>query len=129
MQVAISYGLGLPDRLTTDTPRLDLASLGRLDFETPDVGRFPALALARAALAAGGAMPTVLNAANEVAVEAFLARRIPFGDIPKLVERACVMASGRGWREPATIAEALELDAEVRALLQSGLPDLRRTGS
>ena len=79
MRVPIAYTLGWPRRLATTAPRLDLRDRERLDFEAPDPERFPALRLARAALRAGGAAPTILNAANEVAVAAFLARphRLP----------------------------------------------------
>ena len=85
MRIPIAHTLGWPARLTTAAPRLDLAAVSRLDFATPDPVRFPALDLARAALRAGGAAPTVLNAANEVAVAAFLAGRIGFLDIARVV--------------------------------------------
>ena len=91
---ALTAGLALPDmkvpianalrhhgRLRMDLPRLDLAAIGRLSFERPDEGRFPCLSLAKAALQAGGAMPTILNAANEIAVEAYMAGQIGFYDI------------------------------------------------
>jgi len=78
MRMPIAYCLGWPDRHAWEAPRLDLAALATLTFEPPDLVRFPALKVARAVLEAGGALPTVLNAANEVAVEAFLARRIGF---------------------------------------------------
>jgi 1-deoxy-D-xylulose-5-phosphate reductoisomerase len=86
MRVPIAHTLSWPARLATRAPRLDLARLGRLDFFTPDDEKFPALGLARNALRAGGGMPTLLNAANEVAVEAFLQRRIGFLDIAATVE-------------------------------------------
>ncbi len=85
MRVPIAHTLAWPARMTTPAPRLDLAALGRLEFYPPDEVRFPALRLARAALRAGGAAPTLLNAANEVAVAAFLAGRIGFLDIPAVV--------------------------------------------
>jgi 1-deoxy-D-xylulose-5-phosphate reductoisomerase len=85
MRVPIAHTLAWPARMTTPAPRLDLAALGRLEFYPPDEARFPALRLARAALRAGGAAPTLLNAANEVAVAAFLAGRIGFLDIPAVV--------------------------------------------
>jgi 1-deoxy-D-xylulose-5-phosphate reductoisomerase len=88
MRVPIAHTLAWPHRMRTATRRLDLASLGRLTFQTPDVERFPALALAREALAAGGAAPTILNAANEVAVRLFLEGRIGFLGIADLVAAA-----------------------------------------
>jgi 1-deoxy-D-xylulose-5-phosphate reductoisomerase len=87
MRTPIASALGWPDRIAAPSPRLDLAALARLTFETPDPQRFPALALARAALVEGGAAPTILNAANEVAVAAFLERRIGFLDIARTVDR------------------------------------------
>ncbi len=85
MRIPIAHTLAWPSRLATQSPRLDLARLGRLDFEDPDPVRFPALRLARDALRAGGGAPTILSAANEVAVEAFLARRLGFTEIADLV--------------------------------------------
>ena len=87
MRVPIAHALAWPERMETPCERLDLAAIGELDFEAPDEERFPALRLAREALEAGGAAPAVLNAANEVAVAAFLAGRIGFPDIAALVER------------------------------------------
>jgi 1-deoxy-D-xylulose-5-phosphate reductoisomerase len=81
MRVPIALALSWPERLPLEGARLDLAAAGRLEFETPDTKRFPCLELARAALGGGEAAPAVLNAANEVAVEAFLAGRLAFGDI------------------------------------------------
>ena len=87
MRTPIAYALGWPARAAAPTPRLDLAEIGRLTFERPDETRFPALRLARAALTQGGGAPTVLNAANETAVHAFLAGQIGFLDIAATVER------------------------------------------
>jgi len=86
MRIPIAHTLAWPGRLATSAPRLDLVAVSRLDFEPPDPRRFPALELARRALRRGGAAPTILNAANEVAVAAFLARRIGFLDIVRTVE-------------------------------------------
>jgi 1-deoxy-D-xylulose-5-phosphate reductoisomerase len=86
MRTPIANALGWPKRIAAPSPRLDLAQLGRLTFEPPDPERFPALRLARAALEAGGGAPTVLNAANEVAVAAFLDSRVGFLDIAAIVE-------------------------------------------
>ncbi|NQW09678.1 MAG: 1-deoxy-D-xylulose-5-phosphate reductoisomerase [Alphaproteobacteria bacterium] len=85
MRTPIAYALAWPDRMPAPSPRLDLAALGRLDFRAPDDARFPALELARAALRAGGDAPTVLNAANEEAVMAFIDHRIGFTDIASVV--------------------------------------------
>jgi 1-deoxy-D-xylulose-5-phosphate reductoisomerase len=86
MRIPIAHALAWPRRIVTDCPRLDLVGLARLEFFAPDPARFPALRLARDALRAGGGAPTILNAANEVAVAAFLARRIGFLDIAATVE-------------------------------------------
>jgi 1-deoxy-D-xylulose-5-phosphate reductoisomerase len=87
MRTPIAYALAWPDRITAPTKRLDLAAIGNLTFEPPDERRFPALRVAREALARGGGAPTVLNAANETAVHAFLEGRIGFLDIVDTVER------------------------------------------
>jgi 1-deoxy-D-xylulose-5-phosphate reductoisomerase len=115
MRVPIAHCLAFPERLAAPTPRLDLASIATLTFERPDFERFPALGLALDALADGGGLPTVLNAANEIAVEAFLAGRIAFGDIARHVEGALASAQKNGEaKEPATVAEALAVDHVVR---------------
>jgi 1-deoxy-D-xylulose-5-phosphate reductoisomerase len=115
MRVPIAHCLGYPDRLTTPAPRLDLAAIATLTFERPDFERFPALGLALAALADGGGLPTVLNAANEIAVEAFLDRRIGFADIARHVGAACETALRDGSaREPANVEEALAVDHITR---------------
>ncbi|MFY9834623.1 MAG: 1-deoxy-D-xylulose-5-phosphate reductoisomerase [Methylocystis sp.] len=115
MRVPISHCLGFPDRLAAPTPRLDLAAIGSLTFERPDYDRFPSLRLALDALAAGAGLPTVLNAANEIAVEAFLAGRIAFGGIARHVAEAIDAALGNGSaKEPTTVAEALGVDHIVR---------------
>ncbi|MFN7827741.1 MAG: 1-deoxy-D-xylulose-5-phosphate reductoisomerase [Acidobacteriota bacterium] len=89
MRHAIQYALTWPDRRPSLLPPLDLAALSRLEFFAPDFERFPCLRLAYEALRAGGTMPAVLNAANEIAVNAFLADQIPFGGIARLIEGAC----------------------------------------
>jgi 1-deoxy-D-xylulose-5-phosphate reductoisomerase len=86
MRGAIAYALSYPERLEGVIEPLDLPGLGRLTFERPDFERFPCLSYAYEALAAGGTMPAVLNAANEVAVEGFLAGRVGFGDIPVIIK-------------------------------------------
>ena len=86
MRTPIAYTLGWPNRMAAPAPRLDLAEIAQLTFETPDIGRFPSLRLARQVLQSGGTTPTILNAANEVAVESFLGERIGFLDIASAVE-------------------------------------------
>jgi 1-deoxy-D-xylulose-5-phosphate reductoisomerase len=87
MRVPIAHTLAWPGRIATHAPRLDLTAVGRLEFSAPDAERFPALRLAREALAAGGGASAIMSAANEVAVEAFLGRRIGFLDIAAVVEQ------------------------------------------
>ena len=125
MRVPIAHCLGIDRRLETGVPRLDLAAIGRFTFEAPEPDRFPCLRLAREALASGGAMPTVLNGANEVAVDAFLAGRIGFLEIASLVEAVCDWASGRRLQVPATIEDALALDAEARTVASERLASRR----
>jgi 1-deoxy-D-xylulose-5-phosphate reductoisomerase len=86
MRTPISYALAWPGRMTTPAQKLDLAEIGELTFEKPDLERFPALTLARDALKSGGSLPTILNAANEVAVRCFLEERIGFLDITRVTE-------------------------------------------
>jgi len=114
MRTPIAYSLGWPDRIPAPTKRLDLAELGRLTFETPDLRRFPALGIAIAAMKAGNGATTALNAANEISVEAFLSERIRFPDIAKIVENVMDRVARTGIGEPASLDEALELDRTAR---------------
>ncbi len=111
MRVPIAYTLAWPERMATPCQALDLAAIGRLDFEAPDIARFPALRLAQAALAAGGARPAVLNAANEVAVAAFLERRVGFLDIAAIVEQ---VLSRYDPPAPLDLAGVTAVDDEAR---------------
>ena len=111
MRIPIAYTLAWPERMATPCQRLDLVRIGTLAFEAPDIARFPALALARAALVAGGARPAVLNAANEVAVAAFLAGRIGFLDIASIAAEALERYEASA---PASIEEVLEIDRQAR---------------
>jgi 1-deoxy-D-xylulose-5-phosphate reductoisomerase len=111
MGVPILYALTYPERRPLPGPRLDLPRVGRLTFEEPDTDRFPCLALARGALVQEGRAPVVLNAANEVAVAAFLDRRIGFGDIARLIERALAADGGAA---PNSIEECVAIDAATR---------------
>jgi len=111
MRIPIAHALAWPGRLATNSPRLDLAALGRLEFHAPDLVRFPALRLARDALRAGGGAPTILSGANEVAVEAFLGRRLGFTEIAALVEAVLERLGS----QPADSLDAvLDLDASAR---------------
>jgi 1-deoxy-D-xylulose-5-phosphate reductoisomerase len=112
MKFPIVYALSYPERLPNDFGRLDLVALSRLDFFEVDPRRYPALGLARAALAAGGGMPAVLNAANEVAVAAFLEGKISFPDIVNVVS-AAMESTGRT-AAPASLEEAQEVDRAAR---------------
>jgi 1-deoxy-D-xylulose-5-phosphate reductoisomerase len=111
MRIPIAYALAWPERIETPAQRLDLASIARLDFEKPDLERFPALRLARSALESGGTAPIVLNAANEIAVASFLAGRIRFNEIVRLVSWA--LDSGHSGA-PNSVAEVLEIDRRTR---------------
>jgi 1-deoxy-D-xylulose-5-phosphate reductoisomerase len=111
MRIPIAYALAWPDRMPTPAQRLDLAAVGRLDFETPDLQRFPALRLARHALESGGAAPIVLNAANEIAVASFLDGEIRFPDVTALVQEAL---NDAGYGAPRSISDVLEIDRVTR---------------
>ena len=111
MRIPIAYALAWPERVETGARRLDLAAIARLDFEPPDVERFPALRVARQALESGGAAPIVLNAANEVAVASFLAGSIRFPDIVDLVRRAL---DELDFAAPRSIPDVLDIDRRTR---------------
>lgn len=122
MKVPIAHCLSYPKRIATAARRLDLAAVGQLTFERPDFDRFPALRVALDALRAGQGLPTVLNAANEIAVEAFLNKLISFHEIAKMVEEACNSALADGVaREPESVADALAMDQMVRERARSTL--------
>jgi 1-deoxy-D-xylulose-5-phosphate reductoisomerase len=125
MRIPIAYCLAWPERIAGPAARLDLARAATLTFEEPDLARFPALILARRVLEAGGAAPTVLNAANEVAVAEFLARRLSFAGIPALVEATLEAALSRNWTaEPESVDDALSIDHNTRLLARSLLPEI-----
>ena len=119
MTVPISYALIYPDRAATDVARLDLAGGLTLEFSAPDLATFPLLALARRAGEAGGTYPAVFNAANEVAVAAFLEGRLSFLGIAEVVEAALDAADGKAARD---LAELVEADAGARRLAERGVP-------
>jgi len=125
MRIPIAHCLAWPRRIDGPAARLDLAALRELTFEAPDLERFPALAIARRAMEAGGAAPTVLNAADEVAVSEFIAGRISFPAIAALVEATLDVAAGRGLLgEPAGIDAALAVDHIARSLARDLLPEI-----
>lgn len=121
MRTPIAYSLAWPERMHAPTKRLDLAELGTLSFEAPDEKRFPALRLAREVLAAGGSAGTVLNAANEIAVEAFLARRIGFLAIASLVEATLAANPGLTTSHRESVDDVIAIDAEARASARAQL--------
>jgi 1-deoxy-D-xylulose-5-phosphate reductoisomerase len=122
MRRAIGYCLHWPERVHEPVATLDLAAVAQLTFERPDVERFPALRLAMEALRRQSGASTVLNAANEIAVEAFLKGRVGFTEIPKIVEIALTAAESEGLlTEPTSIEEALELDAIARRIARADL--------
>ena len=113
MRLPIQYAFSYPDRWQSTIARLDVAQLGALEFEPPDPDRFPCLRLAYAALERGGSWPVVLNAANEMAVEAFLAGCITFPMIPQVIEQA-LAAADRNTSPPASLADVRAADAWAR---------------
>lgn len=125
MRTPIAHCLAWPRRDTSAVRRLQLESVGSLSFGAPDTGRFPALRLARAALDAGGGATNILSAANEIAVAAFLAGRIGFLEIARIVEETLALASAPA--TPSTIGEAEALDAEGRRIAAGLVDATRRT--
>ncbi|MGL4397036.1 MAG: 1-deoxy-D-xylulose-5-phosphate reductoisomerase [Hyphomicrobium sp.] len=122
MRTPIAVALAWPDRMSAPTARLDLAKLHTLTFEPPDDVRFPALRVARAAMVRGASAPAVLNAANEIAVAAFLERRLSFPGIAALVEATLEKAEGRGdLCELGCLEDVLAVDASARRLAQDQL--------
>ena len=120
MRVPIAHTLAWPDRMESAVAPLDLVALGRMDFEAPDEERFPSLRLARAALREGGARPAILNAANEVAVAAFLAGRIGFLEIAAIVEDTLDRYQPPA---PDALDAVLAIDAEARMLAGERVKD------
>jgi 1-deoxy-D-xylulose-5-phosphate reductoisomerase len=130
MRIPIAHCLAWPTRIDGPAPRLDLAKIGSLTFEEPDPVRFPALALGLRALETGGAAPTVLNAANEVAVAAFVAHGLGFGGIAALVEATLDAADRQNaTAEPQDVEEALAVDHMARSLARDLLPEIAAKSS
>ncbi len=122
MRTPIAVALAWPQRMAAPTPRLDLAKLGELTFEAPDEERFPALRIAKAALRRGETAPATLNAANEIAVSAFLNRRLRFLDIASVVEDTIDAAERRGLIAPArSLDDVLSVDQAARRLAEERL--------
>jgi 1-deoxy-D-xylulose-5-phosphate reductoisomerase len=121
MRIPIASALAWPERITTNCTPLDLSKIARLDFEAPDLERFPALSLARSAIQEGGAKPAILNAANEIAVAAFLAEKIGFLDIAALCENVldnyCPDA-------PATLDALFSIDAGARRYARTQIEEM-----
>lgn len=128
MRVPIANCLAWPERMPGAT-RLDFAQMATLTFEPPDPVRFPALALARAALLAQNGAPTVLNAANEIAVREFIDGRLGFAGIAALVRTTMEKADGRGiMREPVDVDDAIAINRDSRSLAESLLPEIAVKG-
>jgi 1-deoxy-D-xylulose-5-phosphate reductoisomerase len=125
MRIPIAHCLAWPHRIDTPATRLDLARVRELTFEGPDPIRFPAVALARRVMEMGGAAPTVMNAADEVAVGEFIARRIAFPAIVSLVEATLEAAAARGLlAEPDGVEAAIAVDHDARSLARGLLPEI-----
>jgi 1-deoxy-D-xylulose-5-phosphate reductoisomerase len=112
MRIPIAYAMAWPERIATPAARLDLAAIGKLEFEAPDLERFPCLQLAWDALRAGGSAPCILNAANEIAVAAFIAGQVGFLDIGAVVAETLAMIPAG---PVGSLAEVVAIDAEARA--------------
>ena len=122
MRTPIAYSLAWPKRMQTPTTKLDLAAIGQLHFEAPDEDRFPCLRLAREVLGSGGALGAVLNAANEVAVEAFLKNSLDFSAIPQVVESVLEKADSRfNTSQIKNLEDVLSVDQESRRLTHEQL--------
>jgi 1-deoxy-D-xylulose-5-phosphate reductoisomerase len=121
MRIPIASALAWPERIETTCKPLDLAAIGQLTFEKPDITRFPALRLARAAIAEGGAKPAILNAANEIAVAAFLNGQITFLDIAALVEATLTAYVPDA---PANLEDLFSVDADARQYARAELEKL-----
>lgn len=114
MRAPIAYALGYPERIETPVASLDLAALGKLDFEKPDTRRFPAIDIAMAAMAAGDSATAALNAANEVAVAAFLTRKLRFVDIARVVGECTERHIAGGAAAITSLDDAMAVDTDAR---------------
>ena len=125
MRLPIQYAFSYPDRWETGLPTLDLAACGPLEFDRPDTERFPCLSLAYRALGGGAALPAALNAANEVAVEAFLGEVIPFTAIPVVIEQALDDVESRGGEPPATLDDVRSVDTRTKEFSRALVSELQ----
>ncbi|MEI6730467.1 MAG: 1-deoxy-D-xylulose-5-phosphate reductoisomerase, partial [Pseudomonadota bacterium] len=116
MSTPIAYALAYPERMTSNSGKLNLAEIGNLSFFPPDYEKFPALRLGKEALQAGGSAPSILNAANEIAVERFLNKQISFGEIAQIVEKTLERIPVSS---PTTIDEVLAIDRQARQIANS----------
>jgi 1-deoxy-D-xylulose-5-phosphate reductoisomerase len=123
MRTPIAHALGWPERIASGVESLDLVAAARLEFEAPDLARFPALRLAREAAESGGTAPAALNAANEVAVAAFLEGRLDFLGIPAVIER---VVAGQGSAPARELGDVLEADAQARSRARAQLTGARQ---
>jgi 1-deoxy-D-xylulose-5-phosphate reductoisomerase len=119
MRTPIAHALGWPERIASGVESLDIVRIGKLEFESPDIERFPALRLARIAAEAGGTAPAVLNAANEIAVSAFLNGRLAFVEIPRVIEN---VLSQHSVRSATSLEDVMAADAWARAQAQLIIP-------
>jgi 1-deoxy-D-xylulose-5-phosphate reductoisomerase len=129
MRTPIAHALAWPERIDSGVRRLDLFDIAQLDFERPDPDRFPCLRLAYQAAQTGGTAPAILNAANEVAVQAFLERRIGFTDIPRVIEHALGQVAAS---QDVQLEAILAADAHARAVSDrhaAGLTQRSRQGT
>jgi 1-deoxy-D-xylulose-5-phosphate reductoisomerase len=126
MRTPIAHALAWPERISSGVEFLDLLTTGRLDFRAPDTDKFPCLALAQAAARAGGLEPVVLNAANEVAVQAFLERRLNFPGIAAVIEAVVQRGSGRAI---GALEDVLAADAEARVHARERIDGITRTAA
>ena len=124
MRAPIAFALNYPDRMETNLPSLDIASIGKLTFLAPDTVRFPSLALAYQALAMGGAATAALNAANEIAVQAFLEKRIRFTAIPEVCRQVLEKCGGG---RIANLHDALDADKRARAMAREAASRLEKS--
>lgn len=122
MRIPIASALAWPERMHTDCVPLDLANIGKLDFEAPDDDRFPAIKLARGAIEAGGAVPAILNAANEIAVAAFLNDDVQFLEITEIVSR---IVDSYSPPEPNDLADIFAIDKETRKRAIAMIEDVK----
>jgi len=125
MRLPIQYAFSYPERWVSDLPALDLTACGRLEFFRPDTERFPCLALAYRALRGGAALPVALNAANEVAVEAFLDAALAFTDIPGVIGAALDDAEASGLLEPTTLDDVRRVDTRARGFSHRLMTELQ----